>query len=75
MSNDANRNDMPVKSDAHSSQEEAPTSMAEFAFEIFCAVIFLGMIGLVFFLAASLCVSVPVLCEMRRDAVTAQPPR
>ena len=33
------------------------------------------MIGLVFFLAASLCVSVPVLREMRRDAVTAQPPR
>ena len=49
MSNDSNRNDMPVKSDAHSSQEEAPTSMAEFAFEIFCAVIFLGMIGLVFY--------------------------
>ena len=33
------------------------------------------MIGLVFFLAASLCVSVPVLREMRRDAVTAQPTR
>ena len=33
------------------------------------------MIGLVFFLAASLCVSLPVLREMRRDAVTAQPPR
>ena len=33
------------------------------------------MIGLVFFLAASLCVSMPVLREMRRDAVTAQPPR
>lgn len=43
MSNDANRNDMPVKSD------EAPTSKAELAFEIFCAVIFLGMIGLVFY--------------------------
>ena len=33
------------------------------------------MIGMVFFLAASLCVSLPVLREMRRDAVTAQPPR
>lgn len=33
------------------------------------------MIGLVFFLAASLCVSVPVLREMRRDAVAAQSPR
>ena len=32
------------------------------------------MIGLVFFLAASLCVSVPVLREMRQDAA-AQPPR
>ena len=37
--------------------------------------IFAGGLLAVFFLAASLCVSVPVLREMRRDAVTAQPPR
>lgn len=50
MSNDANnQNDMPVKLTAPQQEQEAPVSMAEFAFEIFCAVIFLGMIGLVFY--------------------------
>lgn len=50
MSNDARRNDTPVRLDAPPRQrEEAPASGAVFAFEIFCAVIFLGMIGLVFY--------------------------
>lgn len=49
MSNAPTRNDMPVKLASPAQQPEAPASMAEFAFEVFCAVIFLGMIGLVFY--------------------------
>lgn len=49
MSNDARPNDIPPRLAAPSQQEEKPSSMAEFAFEVFCAVIFLGMIGLVFY--------------------------
>ena len=49
MSNDARRNDISVNLAAPSQQEEKPSSKAEFAFEVFCAVIFLGMIGLVFY--------------------------